>query len=215
MEAAHQVVALQHATHVQGQCQRHGHRQALGHSHDDERHSHHEVVEHHMEHAKIVVAAPHSIIDQDVVYQKEEESGHRHTGAYLADELGQTVKLDVQGGLHVRLLRTAARHPAYLRRIAHRRYTVGATTVHHHRRTQQHVRRIGTAMTLATDMLMRHRLARQRRFVHLQRIALQQHTVGRNLVASLDIHRVTDNDITAGHRRHLTIAQHLHRLLLV
>ena len=54
VQLAHEVVVLQHAAHVERQAQRHGHRHALGHGHDDKRYGHHEVLQHDLGHAQVV-----------------------------------------------------------------------------------------------------------------------------------------------------------------
>ena len=58
LQLAHEVVTLQHTTHIQRQRQCHRHRQSLGYRHHDERNGHHEVFQRHLQHAEVVGALP-------------------------------------------------------------------------------------------------------------------------------------------------------------
>ena len=104
LQLTHEVVRFQHPPHVQRQGQRDGHRQTLGHSHHDKRHSHHKVLQHHFRHADIVRRVP-QLVAQDVVHQEHYECCCRQANTHLADQLGQAVQLDVQRSLHTRYLR--------------------------------------------------------------------------------------------------------------
>ena len=70
-------------------------------------------------------------------------------------------------------------------------------------------------MNLAARALARDRLAREHRLVYLQRVALVEDTISRNLIACLYYHRVANNDITAGYELHTALTHHLHLLLLI
>ena len=142
MQLSHQIVALQHAPHIQGQRQRDGHRQTLGDGHHNERDGHHEIAQHHLGHAQVVVGVP-EWVGQQIVTQEQHKGSNRHAHSYLADEGGQPVELLVERGLHASALRRCAGHLANLRGIAYRRHDSLAASAHHHRRAQQHVVRIG------------------------------------------------------------------------
>ena len=132
MELAHEVVALEHAPHVQGKGKRHSHGQALGHSHDDERHGHHEIFEHHAGHSHIVGGVPERR-GEHVVGKEYDEGGDADGGAYLTYKFCQLRELHVQRCLHRRNLCGLTRHLAYLRCVAHSRDHSHAATRHDHR----------------------------------------------------------------------------------
>ena len=216
MQLAHQVVALQHTTHIQGQSQGYGHRQTLGHGHDDKRYGHHKIFQHHSGHAYIVGGVPQGV-DKDVVRKEDNEGGNADAGAHNADELGQTGELKVQRRLHSSKLGGLAGYLAYLGGVAHSLDTSRGAAAHHHGRTQDEVGRIGGlgigGMAVVYHMLVGHRLARERTLVYLQSGALYQASIGRYLVARLNNDEVAHHHLTARHLKGLALAYHLYGLL--
>ncbi len=167
----HEVIALQHAPHVQCQCQCHRHRQTLGHRHHDESHRHHEVFQHHLYHADVVVGMPEVVVGDNVVQHEEHECRHGNGDSRLADEFCQSFQLHVQRCLHSCLLVTAACHMPYLGAVAHRRHNIFAHAVHHHRGAQHHV--LGVCLVafapfVVVGMLCGELFSCQRRLVYLQ-----------------------------------------------
>ena len=218
VELTHQVVALQHTTHIQRQRQCHRHRESFGYRHDYQCHRHHEVFQHYLRHKEIVVGVPHCIVRENVVNEEDDEGSDGYSRTYLTDNLRQTVQLYVQRSLHLCCLRRCYRHLANLGVVADSCYHEYSTAVHHHRRAQHHI--LGISLLPSGRLgggyfLLRQQLSRQRRLVNLQTVALNEFAVRRYLVASLYYYVVANDDLTTGHQTDRSVPYRLHHSVVV
>ena len=138
MQLSHEVVALEHPAHIEGEGKGDCHRKPFGNCHHYQCHRHHEIAEHYLCHAEIVVASPHAV-GNDIVDEEYQEGGNGDADAEFADELCQLVELHVEGCLHRCQFGTATCHLAYLRGVAHGSDSVCGAAVHHHSAAEQHV----------------------------------------------------------------------------
>ena len=211
MELAHQIVRLQHSSHVERQRKGNRHRQSLRHRHHNQGNSHHEVFQHDFCHIEIILAAP-CRVGEDIMNQEDEEGCHRYYGAYLGNHLRQLIELHVKRCLHRSLFGRFLRHLTNLGSIAHGSNHELAPTIHHHGRTEDDVARIGSIAT-AFQRFLGNRFARKGRFINLQVVADDEFAIGRHLVAHFHEYHISHHHIVAWNLHHLTIAAHLYRLL--
>ena len=210
MELAHQIVRLQHSSHVE--CQRKGnrHRQSLRHRHHNQGDSHHEVFQHDFCHIEIILTAP-CRVGENIMNQEDEEGCNRYHGAYLGNHLCQLIELHVKRCLYRSLFGRFLRYLTNFGSIAHGSNHELAPTIHHHGRTEDDVARIGSIST-TLQRFFGNGFARKGRFINLQVVADDEFTIGRHLVAHFHEHHISHHHIVAGNLHHLTIAAHLHRL---
>ena len=143
MQFSHKVIANQHPAHVQSQTERHGHGQSFGHSHHDQRHRHHEILQDNLRHLEVVVTMPQFRMRKDMMRQEDDEGRYRQSKTDLVDHRAQTFQLDIQRCLHIRILSGTLRYLSDLCGIADSRNDHLSPTVHHHRRAHHTVRGIG------------------------------------------------------------------------
>ena len=133
VQFAYKVVAFKHSAHVQCKAQRYGHRQSFGHGHHQQRYGHHEIAQHNLGHAHVILALPKRI-GKHIVGKKHGKSGDGHGRTHLTDKLGQVVELLIEGRFHGRQFGGLTCHLANLRAIAYGCYPCKSATIHHHRR---------------------------------------------------------------------------------
>ena len=213
MQFSHEVVALQHSSHIEGKGERHCHRQSLGHCHHYQRHGHHEVFQHHLGHLHPFFGVPQRI-GHDVVTEESHEGQCRHCRPYLADELRQSVELHVQWRLHGGYLGALRCHLSDFGRVAHGGHLHPSVSVHHHCRAQRHIRGICRPVVLHLHKLGYDGFAREGGFVYLQVGGLKQCSVGRHFVAHGQHHDVAHHDVPSWYLHNMSLSHHLHRLLL-
>ena len=215
MHLPYQVVRLEHPPHGHGQRQRDRHRQTFGHRHHDDGHRDHKDVEHLLRNRQPVLLQ--QVTEEKGLADHHTEDQDRKSDADPPDQLRKACQLAVQRGgfvvLHGRLLGNAAR----LGTVTHGRDHQHAIAVGHRRPAHHDIRRIGR---LRIEVGFVHRfvhfgLAREGRFVDLQRHGFDQLAVGRNRLAALDVDHIADHDLPARNLTDRTVAHHLHRNVVV
>ncbi len=207
---AHEVVCAEHPAHVEREAQRHGHGQAFGHGHHDERHGRHEIRGEQAEHFEPVDFAP-VIQPHKLVHRKHEERQHRHAERDAADEARQAPELSAEGRVFGYERRRLPLHLAYFGSVAHGGDPHHAAPFHHHRGAQGRVGGVGARLPVGAGRLRHGRLPRKARFVYLQRDGLEQLAVGGDFVALPEYHDVAHDDIAPGYFGNAARARHLDR----
>ena len=212
---AHQVIRLQHPTHRQRQRERDTHRQPLRNSHHDQSHRNHKNTQQ-------LLGSPDPIARRKLAAQvclgeHRYEDRNRHCNTDLTDHPRKTRQLLIQ---RRRLFAGYGRllgYPPRFGAVAHSLDDHLAVTVHDGRTAQQRIGRIGRLgiEKAFVGSLVHLRLARQRRFIDLERYGLHQLTVRRDRFAILDIHQVAHDHIASGHLGHLPVADDLDRNVVI
>ena len=153
------------------------------------------------------------------MHQEYQETDGSYQSTNQTNQLSQFGQLYVQGRLYPRQLGSLASHMTYLRCIAYCTHNESARTSQHHR-TAKHLILSISLVRLADILvsngilgkLVRHRLTRQARFIHLQVGGLIQHSVGRYLITRLHKYHIANNHLTTRNLHDCSLANHLNRL---
>ena len=212
---AHEIVRLEHPAHIDRQRQRHAHRQSFGNCHDDQRDSHHKVLQHPFGNRDPVGFQQSS--EKKSFDQQRDERQHGQRDSRTADQFRQPSQLQVQRRLLLTLDRRLFGHLAELGSIPHLLYDHHPVTFDHRRPPQHLVRRIGRIVVEMGRIgrLVDHRLAGQRRFVDFERHGLMQPSVGGNLLSALENHHIPHHDVLFGNLHHLSVPDNLDRRIVV
>ena len=137
--------------------------------------------------------------------------------AYACDYSAEAVELLVKRRFHAVVDLRSYEHFSVLRCVAHLRYPAETVTVDHGCPAQDVIRRVGGFFVevLRPDGLLHYRLAREGRFVHLQRYGFEQVAVGGHFVARVEHHKVVYDDVAARHFGRMAVPDDLDGLVVV
>ena len=212
---ADQVIGFQHAAHIDGQRQRHAHRQPLGHRNDNQRHRHHEILQHSLGNGQpIGLQQP---LNPEAFHQQRHKSDNCQGNSGTADQFRKTLQLLVERRLFVALNGRLFGHLTEFSSVPDPLNNHDSMSFDHRRTAQYLVRRIGRIfMEMGRiDRFIDHRFTGQCRFVDLQRDSLLQRTIGRNLFSAFEQDNIPNNDILFWDLGHGTVTDNFDRRIVV
>ena len=172
MQAAHQIVRLQHPAHAVGQRECHRHGQSLGHGHHDERHGNHDRLQQVGEEGREMLTDGQQRvgIGGKINHYAPDDNQCGDDIARTRDETPQTVQLFVEWCLHAVVNLCRHVHLSVLCAVAHFRYAHDALSLHDLCSSHHTVGGEGCLAVLLFGQrtFMADRLARQCRLVYLQ-----------------------------------------------
>ena len=210
---AHKVVCLEHTVHTQGQAKRYGHWQPFGHRHYNERNSNHKVVQH----IRHNVHCRHIAKGEECLYRQERECDTGCSIAQFAYHAGKTVQLNLQRSLYPTLNLRSFVHLAIFRCIANALHSHNAIAVNDCCAAQHPVRGVcGLIIEIGLNgCLCNYRFTCECRLVYLQRLRLQQHSIGRHLVTSIQQDNIAHYNLLTRNLKNLAVTLHRHHHVVV